>query len=62
MGPIGWMPKIPTRPRSTVGKACVAAASDDVIVDHASGLHEGIDDRGAAEFEPGLFQVFRDLL
>ena len=33
-----------------------------VVIDHADGLHEGVDDSGAYEGETALFQVFADFL
>ena len=36
----------------------IGVAVDPVVIDHADGLHEGIDDDGADEFEPAVFQVF----
>ena len=35
----------------------VAETVDHVIVDHAGGLHVGVDDGGADEVESPLFQV-----
>src|SRR5947209_5732406 len=35
-------------------------AIDEMIVDHADRLHEGVDDCRSAEFEAARFQVFRD--
>ena len=41
----------------------IAAISIDmtiraVVIDHADGLHKGIEDDGADEFEPAFFEVF----
>ena len=38
----------------------VAAAIDEMIVDHADRLHEGVDDRRAAEIDAARLQVFGD--
>src|SRR5438105_15528373 len=37
----------------------VAKAGDEVIVDHANRLHEGVADSGAHEGEPALLERFR---
>lgn len=33
-----------------------------MVVDHADGLHVGVDDGGAYEGEAAFFEVFADLL
>jgi hypothetical protein len=38
----------------------VAMAADQMVVDHADGLHEGVDDGGAAEAEAPRLEVLRD--
>ena len=38
----------------------VPPAGDDMIIDHADRLAEGIEDRRTAEFETALLKVFRD--
>ncbi len=43
------------------GAAFMAKAGDEMIVDHAGRLHEGIDDGGANEFEPARGKLFRHL-
>jgi hypothetical protein len=37
----------------------MSAAIDKMIVDHADGLRESVDNCGAAELEAARFQVFR---
>src|SRR5580692_6974414 len=39
---------------------CMAIAGDQMIVDHADRLHEGVDDGRPAEFEAALRQFFGD--
>src|SRR5271155_826881 len=39
--------------------ALVAVAGDEVVVDHADRLHEGVDDRRAAELEATRSELFR---
>src|ERR1700737_3758476 len=43
------------------GVALVAEACDQMVVDHAGGLHEGVDDMWADEFESGRHQFLRFL-
>src|SRR6185437_14155150 len=42
------------------GAAVMAETGDEMVVDHAGGLHEGVDDGGANEFEPARRQLLRD--
>ena len=46
-----------TRTRYESAALGVAEAMDEVVVDHADGLHEGVADRRADEFEAALFEV-----
>src|ERR1700679_3514128 len=43
------------------GTALMAEAGDEMIVDHAGRLHEGIDDRGPDEFKSARGKLFRHL-
>jgi hypothetical protein len=38
---------------------CVAMAARQMIVHHADRLHEGVDDRRSAEFEPRALDLWR---
>ena len=38
----------------------VAEAGGEVVVDHAGGLHVGVDDGGADEVEAAVFEVFAE--
>ena len=38
----------------------ISKTIDDVIVDHADGLHEGVADSGADKVESAFFQIFTE--
>ena len=37
---------------------CMLRAANDMVIDHANRLHEGVDDCWPAEFEAAFLQVF----
>src|SRR5581483_5487810 len=46
---------------SQLGERSVAMAIDEMVVDHADRLHEGVDDGRAAELEPTGGELLRHL-
>ena len=47
--------------RADFRNRCVTGTGHEVIVDHPHRLHEGVNDRGAAELEPFGLEVLRNL-